>query len=64
MTIPDNPTEAQMLALIRFHEAGALWYSQHDQAGMERWSKERVAYWSGRLADLPQTSESCLRVVK
>ncbi len=57
MTIPDNPTEAQVLAMIRFHETGAAWYGQHDQAVMERWSKERVTYWLRKFADLPKTVE-------
>ena len=49
MIAPEHPTPDQILAMIRFHETGALHYSEHRQAGLEEWSKAMAEEWRDRL---------------
>jgi hypothetical protein len=45
----EKPTEEQIYALMRFHEAAAALYDQHDQKSMAKWSREMVESWRAKL---------------
>lgn len=51
MILPEPMTEKFLLGLASFHEAGAEWYGQHDQPGMEEWSRKMVEFWRRKVKE-------------